>query len=816
MALLALLAGLALGAGPVYPPEYGKGDVESLKQSVADAMALSPEELYALVPACSGIYFCGCPHCDGGAQEHAMTWELGMGDTVACRYCGMQFPNEQYPNNREKVVVAPSGASQVYRWYENDKGRQYFFEARAWYERWQWTRTRALELANLFALTDNAPYGDRAAAIVGRYAQVYPDYAIRFDYPFLPVRFWPADQKWPYDGIAPFRGAKFYWWAYGDIPVKLARAYDLVRTAGNAFERMQGLLGEDIQRQIEDDLIRLGYEFVAANPDNYGNMSPGVYTDMVVAGRILGAPEMVHEAVKRFETLIERQFYMDGWWREAAPSYHWQTVGNLRRVVDAAKGYSDPPDWPEPRFEDLDLASRVPMLPKAHQVGCEGCLPNGRLMPVNDTWWFGTYKPLDASVCRLWAGMGHAVLGAGKGDDQFQVHINWGGAFGHTHMDSGAILLFARGKELLSDIGYTHTRYRNWTINSASHNLVVVDQRSQPLTAHSIGNLRFYDDSYPHVHVVDVDVRPAYPGCSVYRRRLVHVHVDKGRDYVVDCFDVAGGACHDYFLHGCADEEGSLDTSVAFDGPIESLVPDWGGTVEHTGENSLDVSGEKHHAYMFFWNVRRADSAGPWSATWRYGAVGLKTFLAVEPGTTLYRFQAPSVRRARDDDAKLDDYLMNGIMQRHEAERSRFMAVHVPFEDTPWVDSVSFDNGVCTIRHGGIEATVTLQDARVHVASSEGWSYDSGEPVSGRMAAAERDGVFALRVETTAPEVDFVRVDFGGTRQTIYRVTKVVGDRLVLEDDPGFTYDPSANKARFVYFPHETFDGPLTWTVWKR
>ena len=813
--MIAALLGVAQVAHPVYPPQYKADSIETLKKDVAAATAMSPGELYDFAPGASGIYFCGCPHCDGGAQEHAMAWELGMGDRVKCKYCGIEFPNDQYPNNREKVIIAPSGAKQVYRWHEAKNGRQYFYEARAWYEKWGRTRRMALLLANLYTLTGDNAYGDRAAAIVGRYAEVYPDYAIRFDYPFRPVRFWPADQKWPYEGLTPFRGAKFYWWGYGDIPENLARAYDLL-AADYDFGRVKDLVGEDIESRIETDLIRLGYEFAAANPDSYGNMSPGLYADMIVTGRIIGAPDMVHEAVSRFHTLIQKQFFFDGWWRECAPSYHWQTVGHLREVVDVSRGYSDPPDWPEPRFQNLNLAEDVPLLQTAYRVGNEGVLPDGRLMPVNDTWWSGKRQALDASVCRLWSGMGHAILGAGTGPNQFQAHINWGAAFGHTHMDSGAILLFAHGKELLSDIGYTHTRYRNWTINSASHNMVVVDQRSQRLTASMTGNVLFFDDTNPHVRAIDVDVQPAYPNCGVYRRRLVHVHADEGRDYLVDCFDVAGGATHDYFLHGSADEEGTIETSVAIDRAVETLVPDWGGTVEHTGEDCCDTSGEKHHHYMFLWDVHAAEADGPWTATWRYGDVGLRCWLFPEPGTTLYRFHAPSVRKARNDDAKLDDYLLNGIMQRHTGGASRFRAVHVPFISAPWVDDVKFENETFTVSCGDETHTVRWRDDGLTVTSTTGWQYDSGAPVSGTLTAVDRaEDAFAFRAGRAVPDARLVRIDFGGARSMVYRVEAVDGDRLLLPSDPGFAYDPETQQAKFLYHPRETLPGPLTWTVWQ-
>lgn len=805
---------------PVYPPEYTLAQVDTLKESVAPAMALPVEALYDLVPEQSGIFYCGCPNCDGGTQEHALEWRLGMGDTVKCRYCGMVFPNEQYAPNRTTVLTAPGGAVHEYRWYENEAGRQYFFEARAWYDQWQWTREMALKLANLYALTGDNQYGDRAAAIVGRHAQVFPGYAIRFDYPFQPVRFWPANQKWPYDSdIGPFRGAKSYWWGYRDIPGRLALAYDLL-AAGDAFERMKELLGTDIRTRIERDLIRLGYEFVVANPDDYTNMSPGMYCDMVVAGRVIGAPEMVHEAVNRARTLVDTQFFADGWWRECAPSYHWQTVGALDEIVRAVRGYSDPPEYPKPRIDDADLAELIPMVARARQAGEHGVLPNGRCMPVNDTWSSSRKRPLTESVPRLWPHMGHAILGAGTGEAQFQLHINWNASYGHTHMDTGAILLFAHGRELLSDIGYTHTRYRNWTINSASHNLVVVDQRSQQLKYDQpamAGNLLFFDDTDPHVRIVDLDARPAYPECSVYRRRLIQVHVSEGYDYVVDCFDVAGGAMHDYFLHGCADEPGAFQSSIALHEPVASLVPDWGGTRPHTGEHCTDTSGKRHHPYVFLRNIQAAACGKPLRLTWQYGDTGLTTFLFPENASTAYRFQSPAVRPAGEVDQNLDAHLMDGFMLRHAGGTSRFLSVHVPWKTGEWVTGVTANAEELTVSRGDVHDVIRLDDDLITVASSEGWTYATGTPVTGTVQAIGDDAGEAVMVcDRDVPPAELVRLTSADARTLCLRVARTEGNRVVLAGDPGLTLDPASQSASMRYHPHDTLPGPLTWTVWHR
>jgi hypothetical protein len=88
--------------------------------SVAPLMKMSLTDVKNLVPPGSGIFFIGCPNCNGGAQEMGiLNWEPGMGDQVKCKFCSMTFPNEKYPHNGEKVIIAPSGAKQVYRYHQN-------------------------------------------------------------------------------------------------------------------------------------------------------------------------------------------------------------------------------------------------------------------------------------------------------------------------------------------------------------------------------------------------------------------------------------------------------------------------------------------------------------------------------------------------------------------------------------------------------------------------------------------------------------------------------------------------------------------------
>ena len=803
---------------PVYVP---KGvDVEALKRSVEPLMRMTVKEVIAQVPTESGINFIGCPNCHGGAEEmHVLGWKYGMGSRVRCNYCGMEFPNKKFPNNREKVIIAPGGAKQVYRYYEDSTGYPYYFEAHAWYERWLWIRPLAEKLAQLWYVTKDNAYGDRAAAIAGRFAQVFPDYAVRFDYPHKPVQFFPADQKWPYKGLPynDYRGAKWYWWGYGDIPTYLTSVYDILMS-GYDWKRMNKLIGVETDKRIAKELLRLGYEFTTANPEDYSNMSPVIYTGMIRVGRILGDPSMVHEAVKRFRELFSKGFLADGWWMEGTPSYHDQTIILLKSVADVSKGYTDPVDWRGERFDNLDLVKYNPLFGKALQVSRDAVFPDGRKIPINDSWSFDRGEATDSTLSRLWPVLGNAAVGAGQGDNQVMLNVNWSGNYGHSHYDNGSIILYGMGQELLSDIGYTHTRHRGWTVSTVSHNSVVIDQKNQEYGSREkpvTGRLTFYDDKDAHVKVVDVDASPAYSSADIYRRRLVMVHAGPGRDYVVDRFDIKGGKDHDWFLHGMCEQEGKLQTSMVLNKPVETLVPSWGG--REIPKNQYETDAKRFHPYSFLRDIRSGPATKAWTATWGYDSSGLRSHLFSQPGTEVFRFHSPSVRLANEDDNKLDDFMRNGIMQRHSGESSTFIAVHEPFRDDPWIESVKMEGKAIAVRYtlngNTIEDHITLNEEDLTITSSAGWKYESGTTASGEVKALyNKEGRWSVLLDKEAPKVNYVRLDFSDGGTYYCPVAAVHGNRLELEDDPGFTLAENGN-IRFHTFPQDKHNGPLRYTL---
>ena len=800
-------------------------DISALKREVEPLIKMSLKEVKALIPTASGIYFIGCPNCNGGAQEmNVLGWKPELGDKVQCNYCQMIFPNDQYPENHEKVIIAPSGVKQVYRYHQNAQGNQYFFEAYSWFERWKWIQQKGERLAKIWSLTKDNTYGDRAAVIAGRFAQLFPDYAIRYDYPSTTKKFFPADQKWPYDGLVPYRGAKWNWWAYGDIPVQMANVYENLKD-GYDWKRMDDIIGIDTERRIVKDLLVSGYEFTAANPEIYTNMSPGMYRDMIRVGRILNRPDMVHDGVERFRGFLKLGFYSDGWWKEGTASYHDQTIGGLRNVALAASGYTDPLDWKGERFDNLDLTQSMPFYNSALAVTKNAILPNGRKIPLNDTWANkgSRQNPTETTVSRLWAAYGNAAVGSGSGENQFLLNLNWSGNFGHHHLDNASIILYAAGEELLSDIGYTHSKYRGWTLHTASHNTVVIDQKPQDVGTKekpATGDLIFYDDTDEHVKVIDVDASAAYKNLNQYRRKLIYIHAAEGKDYVIDRFDVEGGTTHDWFLHGMAEEEGLLETSIDLNKPVSTLVPAWGGTARPKNQYEADNEGRKIHAYGYLRDIMSGSADQSWTATWKYKSSGLRTYNLLNTSNEVFRFKSPSVRPANEDDNKLDSYMRLGYMQRHSGGKSSFIALHEPFKLEPWIESVKTEGDSYLVKYklNGlmIEDRIRVIGDQTEVASSAGWKYISGSKISGNILGYNNnDGKWKLELDRNIPEVGYIRIDLPNAGTRVYAVANVSGKLLELKEDPGFVFE-NDNKIRFLTFPHDEYEGQLKFTVFDK
>jgi hypothetical protein len=864
----------------------GRGQsVEGAKRQVERLMRLSDAELVRWIPERSGFYFVGCPNCKAGTQEGQLSWTFDRPDEVFCRYCEMRFPNEKFPENQVVRVTNPRGEVQEYPCWESPEpppqagrsgragqgqarakeGYRYFFRPKTWYLAREYFSRAASDFAFLYQRTGDRAYAHKSAIIIDRFAQLYPGYCAHFDLPFVQKRVFPGSQGHPFP-VADYRAARWNWWAYADVPEDLIRAYGLIRDSGE--------IDATKQRRIENDFFRASVAFVRGFKPSLGNMDPTFLRSLIVAGRTLAEPEYVHAAVDWTGRLVDRQFYADGTWREGSPSYHRQTLGGLDRLVVLLDGYSDPAGYHSPadgsRFDNLNLAGRYPILEKARAFPRLLQYPNGHTVVIHDTW--STDRggsPSATTGPLLLPAFGHARLGRGRGGDQLQAHLHFSGGYGHQHNDLLSLTLFSDGSERLADLGYTHTKYRSWSISTLSHNTVMVDGREQASGSESEpndGRLLLYVPGDETFQAIEAGAPRAYPGVvSDYRRMLILIEVSAGRAYVVDLFRVVGGSRHEYAMIGDADNDGALETDLPRTRYGEMLLPPGVRVELPTGESVAGRAGGHNVAYAFVRDVSAAHPSAPWSARFTSEATpraGVRVHRPVVSGGDVFFARAPSLRRARSDDALVDRFTAPMLVERREGKdlESTFVSVLEPGAGRPFIASterltldkgrpgdlalkITWDGGTDYLLVSGDPAGSLLQAGDLVMEGRLGFVRLRGDAV-GRLTlvggtrlekgARRLAGAGVVRSEVvdvlrkakgdaldglviadplpsegrmkgwTAVVTDPHDFSYG---HLIDRLSKHDGRTvIVLDDDPAFEID-AEGKSRQVFFPHRSWTG---------
>ena len=698
-ALAALLTALACSTAraKVFETKTGAAAMTRLKRNVRYVMSLTEEEMLSIVPAQSGIYFTDCPNCEKGTQDRGpFKWAPERPREIVCGGCGEKYPqNPKYPDDKITEVTGPNGPHK-YPYYERPDGKyRIYFRAHADYWAREYMANQCQYLAELYWTTKDEGYARRAALILLRFADVYPGYAYHMDLPFRQKRFSPWTRN-RVKGASAYRTAKWSWWAYMDVSEPLVRAYDCLREWPGLAKMANG---QAIER-IENDLLGAMVDFSLGFRERYSNMSPIMWRRVIYAGRVLRRPTYVREAVRRFERFTRERFLHDGHWLETSPSYCSQVIGGLKAVANALKGYEYPEGYLKSnkggRMGDAILREVSARVKDVAYSLYAPKLPNGRMLPVNDTWARSKRGARKTMEPVLMPGLGAAVMGGGEGEHQLHVHLNFTSGRGHKHKDALSFGLFAFDKELLPDIGYTHTKYRAWATSMMSHNTVVVNGRESGYDREHVGNrLRAFATDRRGFHVSEAESRTAYPDIVTrYRRTLFTIGTDSRDCYVVDVFQVKGGKQHDYLLHGSADEDSMATVTGAHMTPFD-------GTLMNPGVKFVLPKGESRGvgaegAYGFVHDLSSGNAGDVVALDMRLTkspAIGTRTLLLAEEGTAVHLGQAPSIRRSRRMDSTLDRYQAPFSCARRQGDdlESVFVAVHEPISGKPKIASASVE-----------------------------------------------------------------------------------------------------------------------------
>ena len=846
----------------IFPPNPTAPKARTeLQDAVAYVMSLSEEEMLALVPDRAGLSRVGCPHCSAGKKmRDAFEWDPRHPNRLECRACAGSVPDPGFPTDEVTRVQAPSGRRLEYRYWKGEGGQRFYLPAHVDWQKRVYMRDRCVDLALLYHLGGERRHARRAALILNRFAETFPDYVYHFDYPNRNPRFFDGEVP-PESFLKGYRTARWSDWAYVDIPTELIFAFELIRDSGE-LERIPGA-GE----RIVEDFFLPSTRQVAANPETFTNLSPFVWEGMAAAGLVLGRSEYLQGIADRLDEFTQRQFFYDGMWKEGSFSYHSQALKGIDRVRNLLAGsdaFSSPGD---PVAETL---ARVEARALAAHWAFDGLrLPSGRSPAFHDSWERTGGLPIDRSEPRLLGGLGHALLASGEGTRQVQAHLSWSGGYGHHHYDALSLLFFAEGAELISDIGYTHTRLRGWTMATAAHNTVVVDLENQidGPDSPSPGRLLRLDWSHPEVQLVAAANPLAYPKTVTrYERMLALVDTGAERTYLVDLFRVAGGKQHDYFLHGSAQVKQGC--SIAGEAACQrghgrgSLAPGK-PKAPRSSADLFDVQ-KRGNAYQFLEESTRrsVDRPAVLPVAFVSPEAHSVAHLVLEKGDELVTGVSPQVRPAKERESDLDAHTRPFLMLRRRPgdAADRFVSVIQALGASgPGVYSVTrlpmTGTGTALLirgKHFSDLIALDAQDLRaeyddrtlraegefslVRLAKNGGFLYTTGRASYGKLAAnapprsrsalvlaEEHDGtgrfIFERSGTTPIPMAgDTLLLEHGDGATHGYTIERSTPRQDTVEiwtkEPPGFRISERGADVRFERFPGTSHPAPTT-AIWQ-
>jgi len=828
-------------------------------------MSLSEEQMLSMVPTQTGIRYTSCPNCQAGTMDQGdWEWVPQRPHEIRCKGCGEIYPgNPKYPDDKVLVVPGP-GREFKYPYYERPSdGYRFFFRARADYYAQNYMERAAWLLACRYWLTGNEECARRAALILCRFAESFPGWPFTCDLPFQQKQFSPWNCP-RIEGVRDYYVSRWYYWTYGEISTSLLAAYDLLRDWPGLKTLQNGKAIPAIEHMVE-----LMVTHALGVKEEYANVSYGVWRGAIAAGRLFNRPEWVRESLDRLRVFYESHFLHDGCWKEPSIGYG-QTLleDSQQRLYPVLEGYVPPAD----ASADLRDAIRVGLaafasaraaMERAYNLAR---LPDGRLVPVGDTWYYQKGDPPREKGSTLLPGLRLGILRTGDTPDAVCAWLNSASGTGHEQYSILSIGLYAFGKELLSDIGYTHTRWRGWTWATASHNAVVVNGiNSKPDRNYDKNRIRLFATDGKRFHIVEAESDAAYEGiASRYRRTLVLVGESGEGAYLIDVFQVRGGQQHDYLLHGSSDEPSDASVQGAVLAPFDGNLMNPGVVfVEPKGENE-GYAPDLGLGFIRELSAGRGDDVVLFDLRLKeQPEIGTRSYIIPGRNATIYLGRSPQIRPAKEQDRDLDKYWRPTLCARRTGKdlKSTFLAVHEPVKGQPgilgvrsqtipggvllMVDrgssgrdyfvmafddpvAVSIETGDGVLGFAGLWGLARAREGRVVEAHFIGDRLSLGEQTLsgskgwrgsiravGREVGESTRGWLEVGKEVDAKVRDAaLLVKFPNGENRAYNVARIEatpnGSRFYLVEDPGF--DMTAAGVELRSYPQRTIPGTsVTW-----
>lgn len=648
------------------------------------------EKLLGLVPPMPGFRFVGRPDRGEDLRPDGLYTLSDDGQHLIVAETRQPLDVDSYPETETLTVVGRDGQERDYTYHQDDDGLRYFLSSHLWFLQ----KKHVISQTEAIAATD--PLG--AARLLHRFTEVYPGYVPTTDevwYNFL----LDANSGPPYN----YWGGTWDRWHLNDLSAlgPLLRAYGMVIQT-DALQVLSDELGIDVEQELVEGMFLPSAEYLFSYPVTLANMDFSIWSGLIAMGNALGDPDPIHRAISWIEDYTTKRHLSDGGWFEVALSYHRQSTSGLQRAIDNLQGYTDPPGYVSPRtgarFDNLDLSGAYPILDRAFRISRQLVYPDGRTLPLKDTWANTAIAQANQTAASfVLPASGVARLTRGEGAAQEQVYLGFPPLYGHDHADALNLSLYARGQELLPDLGDTHSKRRYFAISTLGHNTVVVDASdatSAGEAKHGGAIEQFVANGA--VHITRASQRHAYAVTDEYSRELWHIpfEIAGSHGYVLDLFRVRGGQRHEYSLNGDANRDAYFFTELETSSYGDRLLPPGVTAVEATHQAETGSAEGHYPAYIYIRDAARGEPAGGYAVTLAtFDSGGARSCLGItgvaEAGDELFLGRAPSLRTTRlygsgrdsNDDVDLHD--LPKLVHRREGSNlaSTFITALEPHEE---------------------------------------------------------------------------------------------------------------------------------------
>jgi len=685
---------------------WARETFERIKDQADKWAGMSQDDLRAAIPPPGAHYaygFSGCPEC--GASWH--TWgrsgicDLRRPGVVQCPSCKKIFPDDEHPDSGEG-------------WVDEATGNRYWFVATYNSYLAQTVTLYALDaLSNAYALTDDEEYARAAAALFDGLAHVYPTCTVgSVDYPNAPGG--RLERTLYQVARVLVLLARYYDLIYDSSSLDEKSAFGEMATRDHIEEN---ILRNGAKYCYEEG--KRGYCGLTNGQADYvrGVLAVGLLLEMpLYIDWALSSPYAVFNFLDNNLDHDGQYYETSAGYSQHALNLYMDMAEMLAnyRSEEYPSGidlYSHPkfskalvqghldilcaghvpmfgdfgPDWKKlekepfnsPAYIGAERLFRRARSPeeKKRRAGvlnnlCAGDVESARAEAPSflRTWLLYHGEPVpkasssenpESSRSILLDGKGIAILRSGHGPAGRAALIRYGPSVCHGHRDDLNVNFFALGRELTYDLGYylgsAHVQ-KGWAHHTASHNLVVVNEKSQLQAGPSGGSAHLFADS-DVLRMVEASSEASYKseGVSLYRRTLALVDSDPGRSYLVDVFRVRGGTTHDLIWHAIGDELGVEGVSlggIQSEGSLAGPEYDYGRRVGPDGDIIGEVDKGPYwnpppgNGYGFLYNVQRGPVERECAAAWTVDAKSAEVFRVSffpPPGCELITAQAPGI-----------------------------------------------------------------------------------------------------------------------------------------------------------------------------